>query len=342
MKSKYKNGRATGIIDVDALAKKFRLKSIIDDNKFLITTLRGSNQEKDISEELNCQGLGRIHHFRFEKGKEWVPDPLPNQVAAWKLGIQIKDEERVQVFQNAACNCRCWYCFVDYSLLSAQKSKAEYKTADELIDLFLLEKGRPRIIDLSGGQPDIIPEWPVRMMEAIIRRGLEDQYFLWVDDNLTSYFAWDYLKKSDFELMQSYKNFARVGCFKGYSPESFSENTRARPEIFKRQIEIMTRWVNLGLDMYGYITLTTSKLEGMRNSLREFMDAIQENVHHSFLLRIIPLKIFPFTPTKGRMNDWQLKSLANQHEVLSVWKDELDIRYSKDEQKCPIYLVKIN
>jgi uncharacterized Fe-S cluster-containing radical SAM superfamily protein len=334
--------RKKRFFDIDAYAMKLRSKSIIGNNRFLITNYEGSNQEKDISDGSNCYGFGRIHHFRYNKGDDWVPDPLPHRVAAWKLGLPVKDTERVQVFQIAACNCRCWYCYVDYELLSASKKRAEYKSTDDLLDLFLQEKDCPNIIDLSGGEPDIVPEWSVRMMESLIRRNLHDKYYLWLDDNLTSYFAWDYLKDSDFELMRNYKNFGRVGCFKGFSPESFHENTQTQPEILKRQIDIMSKWVNLGLDMYGYITLTTSNLVGMRNSLKEFMDAIQKNIHPSFLLRIIPLKIISFTPNKNKMTEWKQRSLVNQFEVLSVWKDELQDRYSKTERDCPIYLIKLD
>jgi uncharacterized Fe-S cluster-containing radical SAM superfamily protein len=263
-------------------------------------------------------------------------------VAAWKLGLPFHQEERVQVFQNAACNCRCWYCFVDYKLLSASRSNSDFKAADDLLDLFLRENDRPYIIDLSGGQPDIIPEWPVRMMEALIRRKLDDQCYLWLDDNLTTYNAWKYLTEKDFEVMQKFKNFGRVGCFKGFSPESFHENTRAPPGIFKRQIDIMSRWVDLGLDMYGYVTLTISNLNGFEQSLKNFMDDVQDKIHPNFLLRIIPLKIDLFTPVLGRMEKKWQDAIFNQYEVLSLWKSELDKRYSKKDRESPIYSIKIN
>ena len=330
------------------LRKSIRLRIDFDlifirgNDQFLISRLTSSDQEKDLSEGTNCQGFGRIHHFKLAKGNNWVNDPLPHQVAAWRLGLPFHHEERVQVFQNAACNCRCWYCFVDDTLLSASRLSSDFKTADEILDLFLQENNRPYIIDLSGGQPDIIPEWPVRMMEALIRRNLADRLYLWLDDNLTTYNAWNYLTKMDFETMKNYKNFGRVGCFKGFSPDSFHENTMISPEIFKRQIDIMSRWVNLGLDMYGYITLTTSNLDNIKQNLKTFMDDVQNIIHPNFLLRIVPLKIDLFTPTFSRMSKKRQVSLFNQYEVLSLWKEELNNRYSKEEQNNPIYSIKIN
>jgi len=224
----------------------------------------------------------------------------------------------------------------------ASRKHSEFKTADELLLLFLAEPKRPKLIDLSGGQPDIIPEWPVRMMEALKRKNLDDQYFLWVDDNLSVYFPWEFLSDNDFTLMRTYKNFARVGCFKGFSGESFQENTRARPELLTRQIDIISRWVKLGVDTYGYITLTTSSLNGMRGSLRAFMNSVQNKVGHFFLLRTIPLEILKFTPTTARMRDAERKAMENQYSVLAAWMDEIDDRFSSKERNLPIYCVPTN
>jgi hypothetical protein len=212
-------------------------------------------------------------------------------------------------------------------------------SAGELLDLFLLEQNRPRIIDMSGGQPDLIPEWPVRMMKALMERKMQDEFFLWMDDNLSGYYAWDVLDDEDFSTIKNFKNFGRVGCFKGFSEISFSENTMALPELLHRQIDIMSRWVRTGLDMYGYITLTTSSLDGMRPSLRAFMDEVQSKVGHFFLLRTVPLEVFTFGPTAVRLNILREKALQNQRDVLSAWQDEIEARYSGTERHKAIYSV---
>lgn len=330
------------LLDTDALAKALREKSIIGNDRFLITNFKGSLQEKDISDGYNCKGFGRVHHFRDETRPGWISNPLPQQVVAWKLNIPIAQAERAQVFQNASCNWRCWYCYVDFALLAASRKYSDFKNADELLDLFLAEPRKPKTIDLSGGQPDIIPEWPVRMMEALKRRKLEDQYYLWMDDNLSTYFPWQFLSSSDFEVLKTYENFGRVGCFKGFSGESFQENTRASPEMLARQVDIISKWVNLGVDTYGYITLTTSSLNGMRNSLREFMNLVQERVGSYFLLRTIPLEILKFGPTTTRMKATEERAIENQYVVLAAWMDEIANRFSRGERELPIYKVPMN
>ena len=55
------------------------------------------------------------------------------------------------------------------------------------------QEAPPLVIDLTGGQPDITPEWVPWMMEALIDRGLSNHVYLWSDDNLSNDFFWKYL-----------------------------------------------------------------------------------------------------------------------------------------------------
>ena len=61
------------------------------------------------------------------------------------------------VFQNAACAWRCWYCFVPEDLLKADPNRSAWFTAAELVELYRQIPDAPRIIDLSGGSPDLVP-----------------------------------------------------------------------------------------------------------------------------------------------------------------------------------------
>ena len=56
--------------------------------------------------------------------------------------------------------------------------------------------------------------------------------------------------------MSGYRNYGRVCCFKGFDAASFSFNTRAAQSDFEKQFMIMRQLLELGLDVYGYITLT--------------------------------------------------------------------------------------
>jgi hypothetical protein len=171
-------------IDTAAFSAKLRAKSIdIQRQKLLVTNYHGSKQEKDLSEPANCKGFGRIRHFRRSTTNGWPENPLPIDPAAAKLGLPRENVLFAQVFQNAACNWRCWYCYVPFDLLGANEKRAAWLSCGELLDLLETEANPPRVIDLSGGQPDLTPEWVPWMMKELQNRNLAESTYLWSDDN---------------------------------------------------------------------------------------------------------------------------------------------------------------
>ena len=147
-------------IDTKKFSARLRDKAIdLNRKTILITNFYGSNQEKDFTDPPNCNGFGRVRHFRLDAGKEWIPNPLPILPASKALGFKPDSIIRAQVFQSSICNWRCWYCFVDFELLSGNPKRASFLTCNEMVDLYLAEYNPPPMFDLTGGQPDLTPEW---------------------------------------------------------------------------------------------------------------------------------------------------------------------------------------
>ena len=117
--------------------------------------------------------FGRIRHFRLKSSSNWVDDPLPIDPVCKALGLPPTDMMRAQVFQVAACNFRCCYCFVPYNLLDANSEHASWLSPSKLVDLYLDQQDPPPVIDLSGGQPDLAPEWVPWIMKELIGKWLE-------------------------------------------------------------------------------------------------------------------------------------------------------------------------
>ena len=226
-------------INTDDVSESLRSRSInLDKQELLITNYFGTQQEKDLTVPPNCSGYGRIRHFYRETSKGWPSNPLPIDPAAKALGVQSTDLLKAQVFQNASCNWRCWYCYVPFNLLSANQKHSGWLSCAELLDLYLAEAERPVVIDLSGGQPDLVPEWIPWMMRELNDRGISDQVYLWSYDNLSNDYCWKYVTAQDRQLVASYRNYGKVCCFKGFDRQSFAFNTKAAPELFDRQIEL--------------------------------------------------------------------------------------------------------
>src|SRR5205807_1374509 len=144
----------------------------------------------------------------------------------------------------------CWYCFVPYDLLAANKDRSEWHSAASLIDLYLELPDRPSVIDLTGGQPDLVPEWIPWMLEELRRHDLDRSVYVWSDDNLSNDYFWRYLSDDQQQLVATSRMYGRVGCFKGFDPVSFSFNTKAAPELFDRQFELFARHLRSGVDIY--------------------------------------------------------------------------------------------
>jgi len=301
-----------------------------------MTRFEGSQQSEDITLPLNCDGWGRLHHFRRFQGEGWPSNPLPIDPALKNLGLPDEDDILVQVFQNAICSWRCWYCFVDFKLLSANPEHSGLMSADELVNLYLAENNRSKIIDLSGGQPDLVPEWGLWMADSLNRRGIHQEVYLWTDDNLSNDYLWKYLSPGEIQRLVSYQNYGRVGCFKGFDEHSFSFNTLAGPEFFKNQVSLMRRLVDAGFDVYGYVTLTTDDDKNIAALVADFMDRLQSEVDPNFPLRTIPLRIFEFNPTKERMGLEHQQALEIQFDAVQAWTEELEKRFSTNLRELRI------
>jgi uncharacterized Fe-S cluster-containing radical SAM superfamily protein len=324
-------------IDTEKFSDRLRRRGIrADEGRVLVSKFRGSEQEKDFSVPANCAGFGRIHHFRRHQALPWPSNPLPIDPACKTLGLGSLSEIDVQVFQNAICSWRCWYCFVDYELLSADLRFAEFKTTDELLDLYGAETYRPKVIDLSGGQPDLIPEWGYWFLEALARRGMQKSVYVWSDDNLSNDYLWRYLDRKQIARLAASPNYGRVGCFKGFDERSFAFNTKASPELFQRQFLLMRRLIDARFDVYGYATFTVPDDTNLKPHMAEFVDRLQEKVHPLFPLRTVPLRIQSFTPTATRLGPEELKALQYQEDAVIAWTEELRRRFSDDERQKDI------
>jgi uncharacterized Fe-S cluster-containing radical SAM superfamily protein len=318
------------IIDTPHFSASLRRRGIdIENRRILITNFESSEEAKDFTVPPNCNGFGRIHHFRRDQPIPWPENPLPIDPAAKFLGLRQNDQLRAQVFQNAICSWRCWYCFVDYDLLSANPKFSEFKTAEELLDLYLAEPDRAAVIDLSGGQPDLVPEWTFWFLQAVARRGLQNSLYLWSDDNLSNDYLWRFLEPTQIRELVNSKGYGRVGCFKGFDSESFSFNTKADPKLFEQQFVLMRRLVREGFDVYGYATFTSPTDKNIPRKMSDFVDQLQEKVHPIFPLRTVPLRISVFTPTAARLTPEHERSLEIQELAVAAWTSELERRYDQ-------------
>ena len=183
---------------------------------------------------------------------------------------------------------------------------------------YLADPDAPAVIVLSGGQPDLVPEWTAWTISALRDAGAGDSTYLWTDDNLSNDYFWRYLSDDEISLVATWPLFGRVGCFKGYDAASFAFNTAAAPDLFDRQFELFARHLDLGVDCYGYVTLT--------------------GPDPSRVVEAIPRL---WGPVHARLTEPRQHSLDVQSRAVEAWNVELSRRFTTKLRETPIHLVRM-
>ncbi|MGH8377074.1 MAG: hypothetical protein ACRER6_17620, partial [Pseudomonas sp.] len=225
--------------------------------------------------------------------------------------------------------------YVPFKLLAANERHAGWLSAKQLVDLYLAEKNRPVVVDCSGGQPDLIPEWVLWMMVELRRRDLANSVYLWSDDNLSNDFFWRYLSPAQRREVAGYRNYGRVCCFKGFNAESFSFNTRADQALFNRQFELFARLLTLELDLYAYATFTAPTGVGLTCDMVDFVDRLQ-GIHRNLPLRLVPLRIENYGVVQHRVGPQQQVALAIQEDAITAWNEQIEARFREEERRTPV------
>lgn len=324
------------MIDTDSFSARLRERAVrLDRRELLVANFAGSGQEPDLRDPPNCGGVGRIRHFTRATSDAWPENPLPIDPALAFLGRPRSDSIRAQVFQNAACNWRCWYCYVPFNLLSAVEKLGAWMSADTLVEQYLAQEDRPDMIDLTGGQPDLVPEWIPWTIEALERAGVADSVYVWSDDNLSNDYFFRYLTTDVQRRVAEHPGYGRVCCFKGFDETSFSFNTKATPELFDRQFELFRRLLATGMDLYAYATFTSPSPEAIPTAMASFVDRLQR-IAEVLPLRLVPLEIAEYGPVLPRIRDEHRRSLDVQQVAIAAWQEELAKRFTGIELETPI------
>ena len=137
--------------------------------------------------------------------------------------------------------------------------------------------------------------------------------------------------------MASFQGYGRVGCFKGFDEESFVLNTKAAPELFARQFELMKRYLGTNIDMYAYTTFTTLRTDNVVDQMKRFVDRLQA-VHPRLPLRTVPLQVGAFGVVRKSLglNDIRYQAIENQRPAIEAWTHEIESRFTAGDRERSI------
>ena len=317
-------GAGGGFIETDDYSERLREGLLsIDRRSISLTRFSESEQQEDLVSPPNCEGFGRVHIFEEEAFGDWPSNPLPIRPVARALHLGDRNSLAAQVFQNSGCNWRCWYCYVPFRDLTGRNGTMV--SVPQMVEWTLAANPGRHMVDLSGGQPDLTPEWSLWFLQELDARGAEHVY-VWSDDNLSTDYLWRYLNPGEVDYLGAHPRYGRACCIKGFDAESFSFNTHARPEVFDRQFELLRRLrETTRIDYYVYLTITCASTADLGEKMRAFFDRLQ-GIHEYLPLRCVPLKILEWGPVTPRMNPARAAALTNQYAAVDAWLNELNRR----------------
>ena len=313
---------------------------ILKKNKFLMSKIITNSDKEKRRLNVNCNEFGRIRIFQRKKFSDWNEDPIPMDIISNKMKIGKLNEIPVQMFEVAKCNLHCWWCYLPKQLRNITEEYTKWFSVSELFNVFERENNDVKVIYLSGGNPELVPEFVYSYMKELDKRKRSQEIFLWSDDVLTTDYLVEKMSEEQINYMTKYKNYAKVCCLKGFDNESFEYNTGINGKEFDNQIKRLKICIDIGFDVYGYIILVCKDLNNIEFKIKQIMNKLQE-ISYFLPLRIIPIKIEKFSAVIERLNEEREQSILNQYQVLKIWNNELKNRFTKAEIKCNIADLKL-
>jgi len=346
--------------------RKLMMKDETKDRKFLFARISGTEQERDtpifkdcfrVRDYINMRegsdwalrwlqaSLEEVLSPKFlgldEFGRQKLEFQNPGYVAAFRLGGDPRDYNHAFTVQVDGCCYECSFCFVPRELNNPGLGRGSFFSAAQIVDNFIEARhdyskrmiSAVNVIRLSGGEvTTIVPELITDLNSEINRRKMSRSTYLWVDTNLSSK---KYLKNVEDELkvVARQRNVGFVGCLKAVGnretgKEYFSVLTKALPEYFKVQFEVLDYLVNeIGADFYVYLLPIISTEESViRERLEECFQELWK-IHKNLPLRTNMLRIIEYTPTKINLREAEKEGRPlpkyDEKAAFKVWYDKI-------------------
>ena len=189
--------------------------------------------------------------------------------------------------QLLGCEWRCWYCYVDPINLAKSSPHAVELSFAEILNM--ISQIQPNILDISGGQPDLIPEWLHACHTRVTSPQFTGKVNIRSEDNLNNDFLWRFLDKRDVERLAASATYTRIGCFKGFDDASV-RNVVGKFGSCARQLQIAEGLIKSGFEPYYYATFSPESSENLHSRLEQFLNSLRA-IEDWLPLRVVPLRL---------------------------------------------------
>jgi len=282
--------------------------------------------------------LNSIYGDSFNPFKDTLMDyPTIVQYKLGKVGtLDWENYNRLVSLHIPRCPLSCWHCYVDECLkancnICAAKKycdqnmkvntgiKENWFSAKKIVDGFVEQRNLDKekglfsnILRITGGEPFLVPDLLLGILEELKRRQLHDEVFLWTETNLIPLIVQDnedaIVSDKLLNKLAAYRNFCVHPCFHGLNEKNFEEVTGETINDFNFLLRAFERLLNAGIDIYPTF--------GSNMSLPEDVERFYNKI--SEIDRLLPLRFclieydLDYNPVKWRRKN--IPNFAKRHE----------------------------
>lgn len=288
------------------------------DGSALFANLLGTKEAEDSYHQINHGGFGRVRNFKnflFH-----VETDIRERRKFFRLNAAGEwcSQFQSQVFQIGICTLKCWYCFVDRENLDGTNPYSAYLKPKDILQMFLESWPNIRNLDISGGSPDLCPEFVLELLCEIERAGLKEKITIWVESNLdVNYYC--KLPRKKIEYMAAFPNFHLLCSLKGWDSPSVAFNTR-NTASFDQQLDGLRFFYqhNFSLSVYlvfvGKTIANNKEVTELFNQLKRISRKLPE--------QCIPIYIKKFH-AQGNVGNSLSKTYDDQKRAARWWDQQI-------------------
>ncbi|MFX1367910.1 MAG: 4Fe-4S cluster-binding domain-containing protein [Promethearchaeota archaeon] len=274
----------------------------------------------------------------------------------WPMVVQSRmngnweDYNRLVTIQSAYCPLSCWHCYVEDEFKEAKTENSVYASAGEILEGFFEQKERDeqngeidRVIRVSGGEPLLMPEMTLELLERLRSGGHDKEVFVWTDTNMIPLIRNDSgdLPIEDWinlDKLKEFRNFCLYPCFHGISPSNFTWITGCDKRYFDGFFDVLALLIDKRIDFYPTFGSNVSKPADVEPFFNRLVD-INEKLPLRFALIEYSLNYDPVIERVKR--EERPYVLYNKLLVIKRWNELLNSRYKKGYAEEPRHEVKL-
>jgi uncharacterized Fe-S cluster-containing radical SAM superfamily protein len=224
--------------------------------------------------------LNSIYGNVFNPFKDTLMDyPTIVQYKMGKVGeLDWENYNRLISLHISKCPLNCWHCYIEECLkfdcnVCAIEAKCSQDrksnmgitedlfSAKNIVENFVKQRNLDKekglfsnILRITGGEPFLVPDLLLEILEELKNKQLHKEIFLWTETNLIPLIVQEnYETLVPDELLNKlakYDNFCVHPCFHGLNQNNFNEITGQTIDNIDFLLNAFKRLLNAGIDIY--------------------------------------------------------------------------------------------